>query len=318
MLDTIRADCEIELDPCRLMDRQFKRSMVTQKDASGYEHERIGYTWSKPGAHPHFVQYMPGVRRLKIETSLPKVIYGENVSLLSPGDSGRVLDEVSNRVSDLCGEIPHFGDWDLRGRIDACFAWRAPGMVHEYLQAFRWVTIARHYSDSVDKEATLYWFNSERRVRLYDKYKETVIEAAKDLLRFEVQLNHGKRELQRLGIASTRVGELVNWETAKAILGDFLDRLGGDLVISDDVKLMRALVNKCGAARARRLMGAIIYYRAFSGSDLRSMGFKREVVSRDRREVRKVGLSVGGSSRPVLPPLQLPAVYDGQVGVIDG
>ncbi len=314
MIDTIRMDCELTPDVSKLMRSGFSRGTVEKVDASGEVHDRTVYTWSKKGGHPHFVQYLPEVGVVKAEMSLPKVLYGENVSMIGPGESEKVLDVVSNRISDLVGDMPAVREWNVRGRLDCVFSWDAGKQVYDYLQAFKSVGLPRHTTEMVDKEATLYWWNSTRRLRMYDKFKESQEQKAKGLLRFEVQLNHAKQELGALGIHSTRLGDIVNWGTAKKVLEEYLGRLGGDLVICDDMKLAKSLVQKVGPAKARRLMGAIVLYRMFSNSDLEALGFERHMAARDRREVARVGLSVGKADRGVLPPLQLPAVYDGMPG----
>jgi hypothetical protein len=265
---------------------------------------------------PHYLTYSPASGELKVETSLPKMLYDDNVELLKDEDIPRVLDELSNHVGDLFGDIPHAGEWQVRGRIDAVFGWKAfwDGECHvgDYLHALKSLELPHHYSQSVDSASTLYWRNKRRVIRLYDKEKETGLEKARGILRLEVQANRAKSELENTaGVQSTKAQDVLKWDVAKAILNHYLDKLGADLVVTDEEKAFRLMIKHYGYTRTRRLLGVIHAHRIFSRDELVSMGASRITVWRDVREINRAGLSVATSESGLLPPLTLPENYDG-------
>lgn len=321
MFDTVRAQVRVELDPGRLRRVGFVEKSSASLDGEGKERVTRFYDLHLVHQSPHLLQYFPPKNsdpddpagHLKVETSLPKALNGENVSMLSPGDVAKALDVVSNRISDRVGEIAHFGEWDLRGRLDFTFNWQAVGLVSEYLHAFKSLQLSRHHTDSVDVDATIYWRNAQRVMRLYDKFKETGLEIARDILRFEIQENHAKGELKRIaGASSTKLVDVLNWDNARMIIQHYLDSLGADLVVTDQEKLFNLLLKKCGASKAYRLFGFALANQVFSRDEQLRMGAKRWWYWHTRREVQQLGASVAMSKSGLLPPLALPKVYTGE------
>lgn len=317
MFDTVRLSTEdVELDLNRLRVKGWTKLTREKMDCEGMI--QSGEIWRPDlkGKHPHYLQYTPSRGELKLETSLPKVLYGENVSLLKPDDVTRTLDEISNRVSDFVGgAILPVSEWDVRGRIDAVFSWQAGAKVADYLHAFKAVELPRHYSQAVDRQATLYWRNSQRVLRLYDKHREQPdVSKSRGQLRFEAQLNHAKGELEKMGTNSTKAKDILNWQNARAILDGYLTGLGADLVVTSEEKLFSLLVERCGATKAVRLMGFISASKMFGRDELIERGFKRNYCWRSAKEIAKAGASVGTSKSGLLPPLTLPADYDGAPG----
>jgi len=320
MLDTVRAQVRCELDPDELLHRGFHQRVDRVQGAEGVVKEVVAYNLHLPGESPHYLAYLPPLRSdesgpagcLTVETSLPKALRGENVTLLASDDVQACFDVVSNRISDRVGDVGDFGDFDVRGRVDAVFSWRT-SHVDDYLHALKSMNLARHVSQSVDRDATVYWRNKQRVIRSYDKFKESGLEIAKNQLRFEVQMNHAKGDLDHFaGVTSTKIRDVVTWETAEKILGFFLTGLGADMVIADDAKLVKYLLKTCTAVRARRLLGAMIMQRIYSRDELVRRGVKRRTFYQDRSDIRKIGLSEGSAKTGVLPSLALPEQYTGE------
>ena len=320
MLDTVRAQVRCEIDPDRLLHVGFHCHEDHSFDGEGREVEVVAYDIHLPGESPHYLAYLPPKQSdasepagcLKVETSLPKALRRENVTLLSPGDVQPCFDVISNRISDKVGDVGDFGGFDVRGRLDAVYSWRT-SHTEDYLHALKQMNLGRHVSQSIDRDATVYWRNRQRVIRAYDKFKESGLEIAKDQLRFEVQLNHAKGELVRVaGVTSTKMRDLVNWETAKSILEFYLRGLGADLMIADDERLVEHLLKNCSVARARRLLGALEMQRIYSRDELIRRGVKRRTFYNNRAEIRKLGISEGSARSGILPALRLPDEYTGE------
>lgn len=309
MFDSVRlAINEIEIDPAKLSARGWKETTNTILDAEGVPQRDCYYRKPLKNQHPHFLEYYPKRGQLKLETSLPKVLWGENVSMISPGEMEKCFDVMSDRVSSwVGGDIPHVGTWDIRGRVDAVYAWQVGKELPDYLHAFKSVGLSRHISQNVDRDATIYWRNAQRVIRLYDKERETGLKSAHGLLRFEVQANHAKSEFERItGATSTKARDVLTWDNSRAILNNYLSGLGSDLVILDDEKCFKMLAAKFGATRAVRLFGYVQAMRCYSRDELISSGVARNTIWRATRDINAAGASVGSVKSGILRPLRLP------------
>jgi hypothetical protein len=123
LFDTIRLGTEdVTLDIGRLRKSGFVKMSSEKVDAEGVITESVLFRLLRADESPSFLQYFPTSGNVALETSLPKVWFGgQNVSMLSPEDVSPALDELSNRVADLVGDVPHCGLWDIRGRVDPVF-----------------------------------------------------------------------------------------------------------------------------------------------------------------------------------------------------
>jgi len=323
VFDTIRVGFnEVDLDPEKLMRKGWVRAEYEQRDAEGVPKLTDGYSLRREKLSPHFLSWSPGNGRLKLETSFPKMLYGNNVMLIQPGDVERGLHRLSEIVSDVTGQaVDAWESGEVQGRVDFVFAydtsWDGRGHVGDYLDAFKSLELPRHYTQNVAKDATLYWRNGARVIRMYDKFRESREAQAKNILRFEVQENHTKAVMERLGhLGSMRVSEVARWDVAKRVLGGYLEGMGADLVVSNERELARRLVKEVGPARARRLMGYIVYLRLYGRQGMEGLGFERTMPWRDKREIERVGMAAAVNDRDggacLLPPLGLPEIYTGE------
>lgn len=320
MWDTVKlAVPDLELDPDQLSPGLgWKKSVTTGMDAEGVLQEKVVYRLARENEHPPYLTYSPRSGSLTVETSLPKILFEENVTMLSPSDVPRALDELSNRVESLVGApIPHCKDWTLRGRADAVFSWNVgQERVPDYLHALSQLHLARHRTDYVDHAKTVYWKTARRWIRSYDKYAECKLPEAKGNLRFEVEMKRAKSELQTMANVKegAKAGEVLNWQTARSILAHWLEMLGTDLVVPDDERLLALLCKKCGPTKAIRLIGFVFASRMYGREELLGRGFKRDYVWRNVREIKAAGANAAMAKRGVLPGLSLPKRYDGTPG----
>lgn len=316
MFDTVRLNTVGSYKDISQLKKRGWEQITRTRSIQGKEFNKVQLVL-KRSESPHYLSYSPDPwGELKVETSLPKILYGDNVELLRDEDIPNVLDELSNRIADSFGDIPHVGEWRVHGRIDAVFEWNAiwdnENHVVDYLHAFKSLELPRHYSQSVDRESTLYWRNKSRVIRMYDKEAEAKVDKACGILRFEVQSNRASSELKGVAeVESTKAKDVLTWNNAKAILERYLDRLGTDLVVTDEEKAFRLMIKHFGYTKSRRLLGVIHAHRIFSRDELENMGASRITLWRDIREVNSIRLSVATNESGLLPPLTLPEKYDG-------
>lgn len=322
MWDTVRASVSgCSLDTARLLSRGFTRIESSKSDVeTGELSGTVRYNLMRKGEYPHYLSYAPESGTLVSETSLPKLVFNSNVVMLAPDTVPGALVEWSNRVSDLVGDVQPLPRWDVRGRLDACFAWDVnfDGRNHvgDYLNAFRDVGLSRHYSQNVDRESTLYWRNGSRVIRMYDKEKESSDDSAVGLLRFEVELKHAKKELGFSG-GELKIGDALTWDYSRSVLEKYLLGLGADLVVADEKILFGHLVDYYGFPTARRLYGSLMASRMYDDGQIKSKWhIDRKMLWRDRQQIKKSGVSSGVARSGILPALVIPSQFDGSPGVV--
>ncbi|MBI3741032.1 MAG: hypothetical protein HY257_04670 [Chloroflexi bacterium] len=318
MWDTVRLVTNIELSRAKL-GRDWRESITRKVDADGQLVELSTLILNRREP-PSQLIYSPLSGALKVETSLPKMLYGENVSLLAPDDVPRALDELSNRISDLVGTpIPHCGTWEMRGRLDAVFAWQVGKKVDDYLHALAQMSLPRHRAEFIDHAKTVYFKSARRWLRSYDKYAESKLPQAKGVLRFEVEMRQGKTEMRRYANTQDfRAREILTWKNARAILAHWLGQLGAGLMIRDDARLFGLLLEQFGNTRAIRLLGYANATRLFGRDGLLARRFNRGYLWRYAREIRAAGAALAVSQSGLLPALLLPSEsdYNGEHGRI--
>lgn len=232
MIDTVRCGLsDVELEAGRLLAKGWTK--VDYVEGVGEtRRERTQYVLQRKRASPHYLAYSPTNGRLKCELSFPKLLYQNNVEMVKPQDVERGLDRLSEQVSHFCGREVDMAEAEIQGRADFVYSfdarWAGRSHVQEYLDAFSALEMPHHYSQNVARDATLYWRNGQRVIRMYDKEKESGLKAAAGQLRFEVQENHTKAAMDRLfGENSVQVKDVINWETARGVLSWYLDQMGG-------------------------------------------------------------------------------------------
>ncbi len=267
------------------------------------------------------INYSPRSGRISVGVSLPKLLYGQNVSLLAPSDVPAALDGLSNRITDAVqAPIPWCGDWTIQGRSDVAYSWQAGALVPEYLDAFSQIALPYHWLDRAG--SSVYWKNDRRWVRFYDKFRESGIPEASGILRFEIQMNRAREELGDRGMKSDKASDLINWPTARAVLDRYLGKLGvDDLKIDDEDQTFSKLVKAFGLAKGTRLHGYLVAKRRYGRDGLLSRGHNRatdtEWMRRNAADLKKAGISIAVTAGEALPPLILPGdEYNGESGSI--
>ncbi len=320
MVDTARIQVpEVDIDISRLQQRGWRKNISSLTDTEGRFRESISLTKTNPGNVPHFMAYYASSGLVVAEANLPRIVHGDNVSMLSPEDLTLALDELSDRMANqIRGALPHIQEWEIAGRLDWIYQWQVGHLVGDYLSALSRVYIPRHRTECINGATTVYWKNGVRWLRAYDKAAESKRDMAKGLLRFEVEMKRPKSEIKKLAsTSSSKVKDVLNWKTAKPVLEHYLGELKADLFITDEERVISILLDKCDRKQATRLVGFLSLTRLFSRQELLNKGFKRNWLWRNGRDVMNVGLSAGAANSGLLPPLLLPKDYDGSPGRVE-
>lgn len=178
-----------------------------------------------------YFYYLPsGI--LRVEFSVPTVLYGKNYLLVKSSDIPAIKEIL--RSDDVINYFSPVSDDCNVSRVDYVLNFRVDD-TSKYIQSFSNVNIPRMTKSIYNDSQTVFYKNSRRAIRVYDKYSECKQEEARGILRFETQL----RSKYLNDVLSDRsFDNVVNFQTAVYFLSDAFNTLrAGYMCISEDTVL---------------------------------------------------------------------------------
>jgi len=175
--------------------------------------------------------YVPG-NILRVEFSVPTVLYGKNYLLVKSSDIP-VIKEIL-RSDDVISYFSPVSDDCNVSRVDYVLNFKVDD-TGKYIQSFGNVNVPRMTKSIYNESQTVFFKNSRRAIRVYDKYSECKEDEAKGILRLETQL----RGKYLNDVLSDRgFDNVVNFQTAVYFLSDAFNTLrAGYMCISEDTVL---------------------------------------------------------------------------------
>jgi hypothetical protein len=249
---------------------------------------------------------------LRFESSLPKLALGNNVAILvNPSKALEILHElIGDHVQ---GELPRLSEADYM-RVDYCHNFFVGDALPDYVATLSRVSFLAHHR-TTDGYGGVEWWNGNRRVRAYDKYKEILEVEKKDfspargILRIEVQLRKKSQYLQRrLRTKTPTLEEVLQPGVGYACLAETLNKMCLDLrfVPQDQARII--LDEQFSFRKATRLLGVLRRLQSEGMKRLRLSG--RSTYYADRRELKSLGLWPPSATSLELPGLEMPALND--------
>jgi len=251
-------------------------------------------------------------RLLTMEASLPKLMYGNNLSRVSrPTMALRRLREL---VRDLVtGPIPGLADSECL-RVDFCYNFFVGDQLPDYLAAISKLPHSRQRFVYNGARSIEWSSNNGRRIILYDKDLEMqhndriAAPEAKGILRFEVQIRKKSGFLQRrLNTQYLVTGDVVSAAVAYACLGETVAAIGMDRTFKPADIARSVLARNFSGSTVNRLLG--LHHRLQTEpleTVKRSMG--RSTFFEGLRQLKRVGLWPVSMSSVELSPLKLPPI----------
>src|SRR5258706_230057 len=137
---------------------------------------------------------------IRIESSLPKLLYGNNLSSVSNAQPAlkRLREFTLDYVS---GDLPDLDEMRYT-RIDYCHNFSLGDLLPDYVAILCKVCYLTHRR-TTNGSGGVEWWNGSRRVRVYDKYREILerekkaVPIAEGTLRFEHQIRKQSGLLER-------------------------------------------------------------------------------------------------------------------------
>ena len=312
MYDTVRfvGDCGA-LDKRRLVGRGWTCQTTTKPD--GTITEKAFRNADNDATLPRLTWYESGY--VTAECSLPKLLHGENVTLIHQTDLPAAFSKVSEYVSDAAGVAADVAGWNL-SRVDFCFAWSVGDLLPLYLEAVGRLHLSRHNRQGVNDESVT-WYSRGGKVLFYDKHKESKLDAARGVLRLEavVRDTHylsGDKHKMRNELAlngSRRASDVLTDEVSKVVLDYFLERLGlsRDKPIMSRAGLLGRMVKEFGVTSAEKLWFFAQVYELY-GAKLADGLYKRKTFYRRRKALAEAGMLTWHNRTDVVLPALTVAV----------
>jgi hypothetical protein len=191
--------------------------------------------------------------------------------------------------------------------MDVCWNFHVGELVADYIQAFSNIYLPRYTTRTYGGGETVEWSNKSKRMGFYDKEKEVrkrkrdeqVIEMAKGILRFEVNLKG--YDLKQIS-PKKWAGELLTERVAKHFLRSNINKLGLDkpFTISNQLEVARKLCEVYGNNKAQQLLGFILLRQLLGEVGMKQLS--KSTYDRRIKSLSKLGLA------PIFSTKELPSL----------
>jgi|SRR5947209_7275056 len=296
--------------PCPAgFERTGKRRVFNPPQVKGRSLPRLTYSTSRTG-----------ISFLIAEVSLPKMLYGTNVELISEDVLPSALDTISDHVSSVTGE-----NFDARtarvGRLDVCDNFEVgEEYVHAYLHALHNAHYPRMVRN-VFESGSVNFKNSTETVTVYSKLTEvsaralkrraTVAEvrAAVGILRVEHRYQTSsrvRRLAERLCLPERTAESLLRADIWETVMEETLSKLGLDKHIESGDARINLLRERFGVGPTyQHLAGFVTLLDNHGAEGLLSLGYNKETFRKNRQRLEEAGAWLTTPTSATLPPLQL-------------
>lgn len=182
-----------------------------------------------------YIKYSPAWNRLIINCSIPKVIYKNNVKEINDIDIFNFFKIIESKIEELFNKTVHKDEWQLY-RLDLCknFKLENARQLNQQIHQLAKVKLARKDTVLRNNE-TVEYTNKSMKIHFYDKEKQLIktrikdkdlLEQAKDILRFEVQL---KKDGLKQYSKERKAVDLLTQDFYKQVMNEQLELINNKL-----------------------------------------------------------------------------------------
>ncbi len=248
---------------------------------------------------------------LAIESSLPKLIYGNNLqSLFNPAPALELLNEFVSDYVD--GPIPNVSEMPF-SRVDYAHNFQVGAFLPDYVDSLSRVPFLKNRARINENNGIEWWGKNGRRVRAYDKHQEILekdgmdVSEARGKLRFEVEIRSKAGYLQRrLKKRRPTLSDVLDPERAYVTLVETLNKMSLDHRFLPLDEARQVLDANFSPRTATTLLGLLQRLRSQKVEEVRAM-LPASTFYRNLQKLREVELYPRAVGNRALPPLRLPA-----------
>ncbi len=278
------------------------------------------------GENPPCLFYRPtpyGTNYLAVEASLPKILYGHNLIVLSQPEIAQALDLLSSFATE------HFGmDFNAStatvGRVDYCINFDVgTDRIHAYLKAAMEASPSRLKRLATGKIETVEFFNRQRKIYLYDKGRqcESLLKKNKiskelaassiGLLRLESRFRNPvvvrRMLIDKLNLADQTALTVLDLGVAKTVLTEALSSFELDKQIVQVDQRIEKLQQFYGhGSKLQQLLGFLQLCDYYGQDNLVARGIvKRSSYYNHIKDLRRAGVLIYTNYHSTLPALSV-------------
>ncbi len=305
MIDTVRFRLPIEIPDSLLWD--WGHIQKPNKD---------GRTWHKyfddiEASYDTKIRftYYPQDRKMEpnplvlVETSLPKLIYGNNVEMIT--DVEKAVKLLNSFVSEHLKRTVSLCNSEL-DRTDLCFNHDVGENVRDFIRYLFMLEMSGRKTKPYYPTYGVQFYSKWAALIFYDKYEECGILAAEGILREEA--SYVNKFSVRYALESPDKPAFITDFTPE-VIENILHRENAKLgidnaVIADPTVALKTLVMKYGGEQGMRLYGYLCLPSDMDRKALEALGIKKRTIQRNRQDIKRAGLGPGlVNAERKLPPL---------------
>lgn len=244
---------------------------------------------------------------LNISVSLPKAMYGENVSMIC--DEEELEESISgvNQFIETLSWVPSvdIGEGYLY-RVDVAYNHDVGEWVPDYIEALFQLQYPRRKTKPYYPEEGVQFYSTVATTSFYDKYEESKLNAARGMLRQETSLRRNTRIGKRMGVDKPRLRDVTK-EWAIEMLRHDLEVLGlQERIITDRDMALEILVRKYGYNTGSNLYGHWCALQTMTREQMIEKGCSERTIRERNRRITDVGIAMTSvGEKVVLPPLEI-------------
>ncbi len=310
MFDTVRFSLGLERPFEDTRGFQFRDEKLDQRTGAilvkYYHNPEKG-----PDARPApAITYHETSLRLVAQVSLPKIVNGQNVDLITEADLPRAYSLVHEYLCEIVRAVlPPMSEWGV-SRLDYCYCWQVGDDIGHYLAGLDSLRLSRYKRVPFEAEdgrvmEGICWKSRGRKVNFYDKGLETGLPEAQGILRYELQ-NLDRRSvdyLARKRFNCPRTAEaLLTDERALTELRVFVERLGVTGPFRSEATVLRELNARYGRRKAKELWYFLGLERTYGKTAVKAGLIGKRTYERHKSEARRKGYLTMTPAND-LPPL---------------
>lgn len=278
------------------------------------------------GDNPPCLFYRPtpyGTNYLAVEASLPKILYGHNLIVLSQPEITQALDLLSSFATE------HFGvDFNAStatvGRVDYCTNFKVGAdRIHSYLKAALEASPPHLKRRVIGKIETVEFFNRQRKIYLYDKGRQCesllkknkiskeIAAASSGLLRLEARFRNPvvvrRMVVDKLNLADQTALTVLDLNVARTVSTEALSSFELDKQVVQVDQRIEKLQNFYGhGSKLQQLLGFLQLCDFYGQDNLVARGIvKRSSFYNHINDLRRAGVLIYTTYHTSLPALSV-------------
>lgn len=308
--------------------RQSSRSPLPEKALKNFvwRGERYSYRGDAAGQNPPCLFYTPsrdGKFYLSVEASLPKLLYGHNLIVLTDAEIARALQKLS-RVATEQFQTDFNALTASVARVDFCANFDVGAdRIYAYLKAATGASPAHLKLRVIGKIETVEFFNDQRKIYLYDKRKQSAIllkagkisaqaaAASEGVLRLESRFRNPvaveRLVVAKLNLPNRTAQTVLSSIVAKKVLSDALASFELDKPVATVDHRIEKIRNYYGfGMRLQQLLGFLQLCDYYGQANLVSLGIiKRSSYYECIKQLRLANALIYTTYHSSLPALSL-------------